>query len=153
MAPLDTVQSPCRWLSFCNHCIYFLPWTFNALCDTGLWRKMELSRLPRWYQWEIICLSMQETQIWSLGWENPLEKEMETHSSILAWKIPRMEGYSPQSHKDQTQLSMHTCTCVWGLQPQPLSPLLAGWCLMSVKPLKACYPQQESRQAGVKARG
>ena len=41
--------------------------------------------------------------------------------------------------KSWTQLSTHTCTCIWGLQPQPLSPLLAGWCLMSVKPLKACW--------------
>ena len=32
-----------------------------------------------------------ETQVQSLGWENPLEKEMATHSSILAWKIPRLE--------------------------------------------------------------
>ena len=30
---------------------------------------------------------MTETQVWSLGLEDPLEKEMETHSSILAWKI------------------------------------------------------------------
>ena len=29
---------------------------------------------------------MQETQVQSLGWEDPLEKEMATHSSILAWK-------------------------------------------------------------------
>ena len=29
-----------------------------------------------------------ETQVQSLGWEGPLEKEMATHSSILAWKIP-----------------------------------------------------------------
>ena len=32
-----------------------------------------------------------ETQIQSLGWEDLLEKEMATHSSILAWKIPWME--------------------------------------------------------------
>ena len=32
-----------------------------------------------------------ETQVWSLGWEDPLEKEMATHSSILAWKIPWTE--------------------------------------------------------------
>ena len=32
--------------------------------------------------------AMQETQVQSLGWENPLEKEMATHSSILAWRIP-----------------------------------------------------------------
>ena len=33
-------------------------------------------------------LAMQETQVKSLGQEDPLEKEMATHSSILAWEIP-----------------------------------------------------------------
>ena len=32
--------------------------------------------------------AMQETRVRSLGWEDPLEKEMPAHSSILAWKIP-----------------------------------------------------------------
>ena len=35
--------------------------------------------------------AMQETQVQPLGWEDLLEKEMATHSSILAWKIPWME--------------------------------------------------------------
>ena len=35
--------------------------------------------------------AMQETQVQSLGWEDLLEKEMATHFSILAWKIPWME--------------------------------------------------------------
>ena len=35
--------------------------------------------------------TMQETQVQSLGREDPLEKEMATHSGILAWKIPWME--------------------------------------------------------------
>ena len=35
--------------------------------------------------------AMQEAWVWSLGWEDPLEKEIATHSSTLAWKIPRME--------------------------------------------------------------
>ena len=35
--------------------------------------------------------AMQETWVQSLGWEDPLEKEMATHSSILAWKIPWTE--------------------------------------------------------------
>jgi len=30
-------------------------------------------------------------EIWSLGWEDPLEQEMATHSSIFAWKIPWTE--------------------------------------------------------------
>ena len=34
---------------------------------------------------------MQETQVQSLGWEDPLEKEMATHSRILAWTIPWTE--------------------------------------------------------------
>ena len=32
--------------------------------------------------------AMQETWVQSLGWEDPLEKEKATHSSILAWRIP-----------------------------------------------------------------
>ena len=35
--------------------------------------------------------TMQETWVRSLGWEDPLEKEMATHSSNLAWKIPWTE--------------------------------------------------------------
>ena len=34
---------------------------------------------------------MRETWVWSLGWEDPLEKEMATHSSTLAWRIPWRE--------------------------------------------------------------
>ena len=38
------------------------------------------------------CLpAMRETQVRSLGWEDPLEKEMATYSSILAWRIPWTE--------------------------------------------------------------
>ena len=37
----------------------------------------------------VMCLPpMQETRVRSLGWEDPLEKEMATHSNILAWRIP-----------------------------------------------------------------
>ena len=46
---------------------------------------------------------MWETWVQSLGWEDPLEKELATHSSILAWKIPWTEelgGYSPQGCKE-----------------------------------------------------
>ena len=34
---------------------------------------------------------MRETQVQSLGWEDPLEKAMATHPSILAWKVPWTE--------------------------------------------------------------
>ena len=47
--------------------------------------------------------AMQESQVRSLGQEDPLEKEMATHSSILAWRIPRMEelgGLQSTGHKE-----------------------------------------------------
>ena len=47
--------------------------------------------------------TMRETQVQTLGWEDLLEKEMATHSSILAWKIPWTEepvGYSPRGCKE-----------------------------------------------------
>ena len=36
--------------------------------------------------------AMQETWVLSLGWKDPLEKEMATHSSVLTWRIPWAEG-------------------------------------------------------------
>ena len=45
-------------------------------------------------QWLRTYLSVQETQeirVRSLGWEDPLEEGMATHSSILAWRIPQTE--------------------------------------------------------------
>ena len=57
--------------------------------------------------------AMQETWVRSVSWEDPLEKEMATHSSILAWSIPWAEepgGYSPWSCKelDTTEQLAHT---------------------------------------------
>ena len=54
----------------------------------------------------------QEMQFQSLDWEDPLEKEMATHSSILAWKIPWTEEPGGATlhgvTKIQTWLSTHT---------------------------------------------
>ena len=43
---------------------------------------------------------MQETQVWFLGWKDPLEKEMATHSSIRAWRIPWAEKPGRQGRKE-----------------------------------------------------
>ena len=53
----------------------------------------------------------QETQIWSLGQEDPLLKGLATHSSILAWKIPWMrslEGYMGHKELDTTEWLTHS---------------------------------------------
>ena len=45
----------------------------------------------------------QERQVQSLGWEDPLEEEMATHFSILAWKFHgqrSLAGYGPWGHKE-----------------------------------------------------
>ena len=47
--------------------------------------------------------AMQETRVQCLSQEDPLEEEMTTHPSILAWRIPQTEepgGYSPWCHKE-----------------------------------------------------
>ena len=47
--------------------------------------------------------TVRENQVQFLGWEDPLEKGMATHSSILAWEIPgqmSLVGYSPWSQKE-----------------------------------------------------
>ena len=58
--------------------------------------------------------AMRETQVQSLGWEDPLEEGMATHSSILAWRIPWTEEPGrvtvhgiTQSRTRLNQLSMH----------------------------------------------
>ena len=52
---------------------------------------------------------MQETQVQSLGQEDPLEKEMATHSSILAWRIPcivKSMGLPRVRHTEKLSLSL-----------------------------------------------
>ena len=70
------------------------PLNFFKICKyyTWLWASLVTQRLKR-------PPAMWETRVRSLGWEDPLEKEVATHSSILAWRIPwreepgRLDGY------------------------------------------------------------
>ena len=51
--------------------------------------------------------AVQETRVQSLGWEDPLEKEMATYSSILTCEFhgqKRLVGYSPWGHKSRTRV-------------------------------------------------
>ena len=75
----------------------------------GVLQSMGLQRVGHHWETELICwyikricLPMQEIQVWSLGWEDLLEKKMATHSSILAWRIPLTEkpgGLQPWGHR------------------------------------------------------
>ena len=54
----------------------------------GTIKTLEVSNILKVAQMVKNPLAIQEIWVHSLGWEDPLEKKMATHSSILAWKIP-----------------------------------------------------------------
>ena len=65
---------------------------------------------------------MQEIRVWSLGWEDPLEKGMTTHSSILVWRISwtkDLVGYSPWGHKESYLTEKITLSLSWEFQGRP----------------------------------
>ena len=66
--------------------------------------------------------AVQETRVQSLGWENPLEKGMATHSSILAWRIPCTE--EPESY-DWAPLVAQTVKNLPAIRESWVRPL--GW--------------------------
>ena len=78
-------------------------------------------RLPRWLSRQRICLQCrrQNTQVRSLGWEDSLEKEMTTHSSILAWIIPwteepsRLKSMGSQRVRHAWATNTHTQPSLW----------------------------------------
>ena len=106
---------------------FFYHWvTWEALWDLYLTAYLRTSlvaqrfkRLPR----------MQETRVRSLGWEDPLEKEMATHFSTLAWRIPwreepgRLQPMGSQRVRHDWATSLHS---LWGLY---LAPYSHSWSL------------------------
>ena len=64
--------------------------------------------IPQWHSGEESACNAGDW-VWSLGWEEPVEEEMETHSSVLAWKIPWTEEpgglQTMGSQKSQTGFS------------------------------------------------
>ena len=73
-----------QWL-FCWWWYYLLSLRRNKCCWFNRWETSLVAQMVK-------CLpAMWETLVLSLGWEDPLEKAMATHSSTLAWRIPWME--------------------------------------------------------------
>ena len=71
----------------------------EAWCATIHGVAKSHTQLSNWTElnWSLVPVvknppAMQETPVWSLGWEDPLEEGMATHSSILAWRIPMDRG-------------------------------------------------------------
>ena len=70
----------------------------------------------------------QEIQVWSLSWEDPLEKEMATRSSILAWRVPWTEEpcrLQSRGCKESDMTERQTFTLLPYL---PSMPIITSWC-------------------------
>ena len=84
-----------------NHCLSYLPqrkcglwiWSVEAHIYQSTIKPGQYNRLPRELSGlkKKFLLPVQKTWVWSQGWKDPLEEEMATHSSILAWDIPWTE--------------------------------------------------------------
>ena len=88
-----TSLSRCIWLLFCKkYYLMFIP-KMASLCFINT--KMNPTALLLWASVVVQMVknlpAMQEMWVWSLGGEDPLEREIATHSSILAWEIPWTE--------------------------------------------------------------
>ena len=79
----------------------------RCVCSGFIWKMTRASIQLSLVAWMVETLpAIQETQVRSLCWEDPLQKRMATHSSILAWRIPWTE--EPAAHgiaKSRTRLS------------------------------------------------
>ena len=89
---------------------------------------------------------IQETRVWSLGWEGPLEKKMATHSSILTWEIPwteepgRLQSMGSQRIRHDWATNSFTLpepiilpfcsSSSWIYQPQQSTPCMLSWFLL-----------------------
>ena len=63
------------------------------------------------------CAAMRETQVQSLGWEDSLETEMTTHSTILAWRFPWTEEPNElQSMESQSMTQLSNIFTLIGIQ-------------------------------------
>jgi len=91
--------------------------SFQSRRQTRIYYKISLvaqtvKRLP----------TMQETRVQSLGWEDPLEKEMATHSSILPHGRRSLVGYGPWGHKGSDTTEWLYFHFRWQAGPLPLAP-------------------------------
>ena len=79
----------CVWAVFCQKHFFWPDYTYSVWCLFSCHLSQEGASLVA--QMVKNLSEMQETQVQSLCWEDPLEEGIATHSSILAWRIPWAE--------------------------------------------------------------
>ena len=113
LCPSPTPSQPCRCYAADSHCLS-ISHLVVCICGASLGTQMG-TNLP----------AAQETWVQAPGWEDPLEKGMATHPSILAWRIPwtkpgRLQsmGWQRVRHdwaahaRTHIHAHTHTCTCI-----------------------------------------
>ena len=113
--------------------MYNCIWSIFHFMTMLLFVYFHLPALPLQYSWASLVAqlvknpsAMWETWVWSLGWEDPLEKGKATHSSILAWRIPRTVSSWHHKESDTTErlsLSLFTSTL---MHPEVHLPVVSG---------------------------
>ena len=102
LLPFRNFLSPCvcEFMCICKFFLFFSWMTANYMHESVLTflKHWPVIIFSSWVDiWTSLVAqtvknpAMQETWVWSLGWEDSLEKEMATYSSMLAWKIPWTE--------------------------------------------------------------
>ena len=125
-----------RLLPVCINCVHMCPGKDHLLCGPRITYYAYSCWISKYYfQWDVFHLirknyqlyraslvaqvvhknlpAMQETQVQSLGWEDPLEKEMAPYSNSLAWEFHAwrsLAGYTPWGLKSLTWLCVHAHT-------------------------------------------
>ena len=104
--------------------------------------------------------AMQETRVWSLGWEDALEKGIATHSCILAWRIPwreepcRLQSVGSQRVTTEWSPCTHTeCLVQLSWVPPPPPTLALGLkgnntCIWLIMRWASCLTNYEIREWG-----
>ena len=91
-------------------CCIFLPWSEHL--SHSSFPQLNINNrqsIPSWVAWTIKNLpARRETWVQSLGWEDPLEKGIATHYSILAWRILWTVGVCGLQSMDTTEWRTHT---------------------------------------------
>ena len=105
----------------------------------------EAFQVAQWWRTHLPRQELWETGVGSLGWEDPLEEEMATHSCILAWRIPRTEESGRLQTMESVQFSTVaqsylTLAAPWTAAHQASLSVTNSWSLLKLLSTKSVMP-------------
>ena len=136
-----------------------LQWTLGYMCLFQLWFPQDVCTVVGLWNHMVVLgfpvaqlvknlPTMQETWVWSLGWEDPLEEGMETLSRILGWRIPMNRG-ARRATVLGSQRVRHDWTAKRSTQHNMVVLFLVFWglsILFSRVPVINLHPHQQCKK-------